>query len=71
MTDVQKLTSHFHSVMKLKRSPNYETWVIKTQMVLIKKRLQDAIEPDNNFTSPGTAASNGPTFTIINKTLNQ
>ena len=76
MTDKQKLTSHLHSMVKLKGSSNYETWAIKTQMVLIRKRLWDAIKPNNNFTSLGTTASttkstNSPTFAIIDKTLNQ
>ena len=61
---------------KLKESSNYETWAIKTKMVLIKERLWDAIEPDNNLISLETTASttksiNGLTFAIINKTLNQ
>ena len=76
MTDTQESTSHLHSVVKLKGFSNYETWAIKTQIVLIRKGLWDAIEPDNNLTSQGITASttkstNGPTFAIINKTLNQ
>ena len=76
MTDTQELTSHLHSMMKLKRSSNYETWAIKTQMVLIREKFWDAIEPNNNLTSPRTTASttksiDGPTFAIIDKTLNQ
>ena len=75
MTDTQELTSHFHSVVKLKGSSNYETRAIKTQMVLIKEGLWDTIKPNNNFTSLETTTSttkstNGPTFAILNKTLN-
>ena len=45
-------------------------------MVLIREKLWDAIKPDNNLTSPKTTASttkstDGPTFAIIDKTLNQ
>ena len=74
--DTQKLTSHLHSVVKLKGSFNYETWAIKTQIVLIREGLWDAIEPNDNLTSLGTTMSttkstNGPTFAIIDKTLNQ
>ena len=50
MTDTQKSTSHLHSVVKLKESSNYETWAIKTQMVLIRKGFWDAIEPNDNLT---------------------
>ena len=76
MTGTQELTSHFQSVLKLKESSNYETWAIKTQIILIREGLWDVIKPDNNLTSPGTTVSttkstNGPTFAIIDKTLNQ
>ena len=76
ITDTQESTNYFHSMKKLKRSSNYETWAIKTQIILIKKGLWDAIKPDNNLTSPGTTTSitkstNGLTFAIIDKTFNQ
>ena len=76
MTNTQELTSHLHSVVKLTGSSNYETWAIKAQIVLIRERFWDAIKPDDNFTSLGTTASttkstNGLTFAIIDKTLNQ
>ena len=76
MTDAQELTSHLHSVMKLKESSNYETLTIKTQMIPIREGFWDAIEPNDNLTSLGTTAftiksTNGSTFAIIDKTLNQ
>ena len=76
MTDTQELTSHFHSVVKLKKSSNYKTWAIKTQIILIRERLWDAIKLNKNLTSLGTIASttkptNGLTFAINDKTLNQ
>ena len=62
--------------MKLKEFSNYETWAIKTQIVLIKERFWDAIKPDNNLTSHGitaftTKSTDGLTFAIIDKILNQ
>ena len=76
MTDAQELTSHLHSGVKLEESFNYETWAIKTQIVLIKERLWDAIEPNNNLTflettTFTTKSTNSLTFAIIDKTLNQ
>ena len=76
MTNTRKLTSHLHSVVKFKGSFNYETWAIKTQMVLIRERLWAAIEPGDDLAFLRTTAStikstNGLTFAIINKTLNQ
>ena len=68
-------TSHLHSVVKLKGSTNYETWAIKTQMILIREGLGDVIEPDDDLSTTkakkGKVADSSTTTAIVNKSLNQ
>ena len=73
--ETRESTSHLHNMIKLKSSTNYKTWAIKTQMILIWKRLWNAIKPDNDFLTTKAKDNrivNSSTITaIVDKSLNQ